>query len=348
MEFNVKGIVFSFEDLKEINLVDIKTDTISHVHYFHFLPNKKPILLLRAGDYIEPAFVTKYLDKGLTNVYGLELVSDEDLAVYKELWNELRYAKEHNDVVKIRDEILSKVVCDFMERTDKCFLSFVVTAFEEFYFYPNFVIEKLQEESMTLYTRSLLISSISTLVSLCNGLINYNFIRDIYNCAFAIDYGLVAFGMFNYPLSQACETERRRPGTGIELLTKQKRPEGEIDTFVHHSEISYEFINDYQDQFTYPEVIEFVKFHHEKSDGSGFPNGYCYSALSDTEVLLMFCDYLIPFEEHIFTNGDGKKIFEDYYSELCELESKYLLPINRVRSYWAGILEWIKNKEVSA
>lgn len=350
MEFNVKGITFKLEDLSTIKLSEIKTNTVSKSHLFHLLPgNKRAILLLRAGDYVESAFITKYLDKGLESLYELEIIHEEDLVFYKNKWSALKNAKTQHDQFSIRDEIISQLAKDFWASKEKSFLSFVIACFEEFYIYPENVLNKFQEVSMTLYTRSLLISSVSCAVSLVNNYVDYRFIKDFYNTSFMMDYGLIEFGNFNFMLSQACEKERNNPGTGIELLYEKKRPEAEVFAFKNHPNVSFRAVSEFKGQFQYPEILDNIKMHHEKYDGSGFPNGYFYSVMSDTETLLIFCDYMIPFEEHIFALGDGHQILSQYFEKLKQIDQEHILPVNKLMATWESVMGWaVKTIEVAS
>lgn len=343
MQFNVKGITFNHDDLEKIELTEIKTETISHAHYFHMLSDTRAILILRAGDFVEPSFITKYLEKGMNSLHQLSIINKEDLLIYKQKWSQLKVAKTQILQMKVRDELIKKVSNDFWHSNEKSFLSFVIAAYEEFYQFEPLVLENFQEKSMIMYTRTLLTSSIATLVSLCNGIVDYKFIKDMYNTTFLLDYGMIAYDNFSYVMAQACEAERNRPGSGPDYLVNLKRSEREINLFKNHPELSYNIARDFEKDFTYPEVLDLILLHHEKCDGSGFPKGYSYSGISDTATLLMFCDYMIPFEEHIFSVGDGQRILYDYFKNLSSNESKYLLPINKVLASWEGMMAWAKD-----
>jgi hypothetical protein len=346
MEFNVKGITFNKEELTTIALTDIKVDTISRAHFFHILPGgKRAVLLLRAGDYVESAFISKYIEKGMVSLYQLEICSEEDLSEYKMMWAELRAARTQRAQFLLRDSIIKKIAHDFWNSNEKSFLSFMIACFEEFYVYDIDVLEKYQRLSMVLYSRALLTSAISSLTALCNGYVDHKFVKDFYNTSFIMDYGLIEYEDFNYALSLASESERNIPGSGLSTLEKYNRSEGEKILFTGHANISYEFAIQFADRFENPEVLDVIQMHHEKCDGSGFPNGYSYSALSDTETLLMFCDYLIPFQEHIFTVGDGQTILNGYLKQLNELEGKYLLPINKLMANWEMMMNWAIEKK---
>ncbi len=348
MTVKVNGIEFNKEDLKKVSLSEVKTQTISRAHFFHTLPGDNHLSLLRAGDFVEPSFISHYLDKGMLTLQQLDIINDEDLNNYKSAWRELRTAKTENQKIVQRDFILEKIAKDYWLTDEKSFLTFVIAAFEEFYIYPPHILDHVQKESSLLYTRALLISALSSIAALVNGYLDYWFIKDLYNTAFIMDYGLVDFGNFNFVMSLACEAERNKPGTGIETMKKYRRSEGEVQVFKNHPIISYERAKEQEEHFTYPEVINFIKFHHEKTDGSGFPEGHSYSAMSDAETLLIFCDYLVPFKEHVFKHGDGKLIVKDYFDNLKNIEDGYLLPILKMIHNWEDCMTWALGKKGEA
>ncbi|MBD63802.1 MAG: hypothetical protein CME62_01230 [Halobacteriovoraceae bacterium] len=345
MAVNINGIIFKEENLKKVLLSEIKTQTISRSHFFHSMPGGKYLSLLRAGDFVEPSFISHYLEKGMLSLYQLDMINEQDLSDYKQAWSSFKHAKTETEKLKRRDFILKKISNDYWLSDEKSFLTYVIATFEAFYIYPPRVLDHLQSESSLLYTRSLLISAVSSIAALINNYLDYNFIKDLYNTAFILDYGLVDFGNFNFVMSLACEAERNKPGSGLDVLKKYNRSEGEIAIFNNHPLISYERAQEQSEHFTYPEITKFIKFHHEKTDGSGFPKGYSYSALSDAEILLVFCDYLIPFQEHVFKAADGKLIVKDYFEDLKNLDDRYLLPISKMLNSWESCMNWAMNKE---
>lgn len=344
MEFNVNGITFNLDELQEVALSELKSGTISRSHLFHVLPgNKRAVLLLRAGDYLDASFISKYLDKGLTHIKELEVVTQSEIDSYKVFWNSIKVARKQKNQFLNRDELIEKLTKDFWEQNDSSYLSFAIACFEEFYHLPQHMVDKLSEKSMLLYTRALLLSSISTVSLLISDITDYKFIKDFYNVAFVLDYGFIEYDDYHYIMSMACEAERNVPGTGLDYLTSMKRNESEIHTFRHHPKVSFDAIKGHEDLFTHTEVLDLVKYHHEKRDGSGFPYGINYSGLSETETILSFCDHYMPFDEHIFLKGDGQKILKESFTLLKQREMK-LLPIQKVVSKWESAFSWADGK----
>jgi hypothetical protein len=54
---------------------------------------------------------------------------------------------------------------------------------------------------------------------------------------------------------------------------------------------------------------------------------------------------LIPFQEHIFSKGDGQKIFISYFENLKEMNKKNKLPIKTFVEMWENVLAWGKKED---
>ena len=341
MDFNVKGITFNRSDLSKIKLSDLAVGTISRSHIFHLLPKgNTAVLLLRAGDFVELDFITKFESKGVESFDQLEVIQSDDILKYKNLWSRLKVCRSEKSQRLLRDEIIQEVANDYWVKSDKSFLSFTVSCFEEFYFLPESLLEVSQSKSMTLYTRSLLVSSVSIIASLSHGYTDFKFIKDFYNIAFIMDYGLINDDELDYAITHACELERATPNTGLTYLSSKKIFNTDKIKFQQHPFKSAEYANQFAELFHHPELIENIKFHHEKFDGSGFPEGYTFSSMSETQTLLNFCDQLVPFIEHIFIIGDGYEILNLNFHNIFKLSNSAILPINAVCSSWESMMSW--------
>ena len=350
MEFSVKGITFKNEDLVETPLEDLRVHSISRSHLFHIFPNgRRCVLLLRAGEMIKKDFLKKYTEKGIQAFSSLNISKEEDIDKYKSLWNELKRAKSQKAQLEIKEKIIVLFFKENLIASEKSILSFVISCFEEFYQLPEDVILKYQDVSYLLFTRGLLLSSFAVLTAFAYEICDFKFVKDFYNINLFMDFGLVESGSFNFMMSMACEAERKEPGSGLKLLKSKNRPVTEWEEFKEHPMRSFSFVDAYKEYFYHKEIIEFIKYHHEKSDGSGFPGAYFYSGLSQTEVLMSFCDNLIPFEEHIFNTGDGHKFLTAYFDSIEKEKEKGILPIEKIYNSWFSLITWgKKNSEVAS
>jgi hypothetical protein len=63
MTIDIKGIQFNIHELEEVSIDSLETGTLSTAHVFYLTSSKKPFLLLRAGEIITGAFISKYKNK---------------------------------------------------------------------------------------------------------------------------------------------------------------------------------------------------------------------------------------------------------------------------------------------
>ncbi len=176
----------------------------------------------------------------------------------------------------------------YWKRSQAGLLEFNKACFDEFFAMPSETFEKFQETSYLLCSRALFSGSIAVASAIFEQITDYEFLKDLYNAAFMMDYGFTQGAYFNYFLVQACERERLAPGSGLIFLEEKNRPLEEKEAFFDHPRLGKKLCEEFKDLFTFPEVIDHIRFHHEKSDGSGFPSGHSFSGISRTETILIF------------------------------------------------------------
>tara|TARA_Y100000780_G_scaffold232594_1_gene268529 strand:+ start:202022 stop:203080 length:1059 start_codon:yes stop_codon:yes gene_type:complete len=339
MEYSVKGITFTKDELELVKLSDIDANSVSPCHIFTFI-QERPFLLLRAGDFVEEEFLVKYKRKGIQSFYCLNIASEKESQKYKTIFSKFNNAKNEIQRRRVKDELVKIFADDYWKQSDKSFLSFVSACFDQFYNLPEDVVVSLQESSLVLYSRALLTSSFSVMNCVMHSILDTNFISDLYNASFMMDYSLGGRKEFNFLLSIACEKERNAPGSGIEFLKARNDASKELLEFTEHPNLSAELALEHSNCFYNPETVDFIRYHHEKADGSGFPGGHTYGAISETETILMFGDNITPFEEHIFQNYDGALLVKEGLSKLKKLTIQNKLPLNTTLSLWEEAMKW--------
>lgn len=347
MEFSIKGMTFKEDELIEVAIGDFEVNKIAKDHIVHIMSgSRKCFILLRAGEILTQEFIDKYTNKNVEVFKTLPVASEPSIQVYKDLWIKLKNSTSQKQQLQVKDEVLLTFLKENQKDSEGSILNFVISCFEEFYQLPLDVMMKFQAKSYLMFTRALLMSSFSAISSLAHGISDYDYIKDFFNTTLFLDYGLVEFKDFNYMLSMACESERSKPGSGESYLELHGRSQEEIFVFRDHPNRSVRALKEFAQYFKNKEVIELIRFHHEKVDGSGFPAGLYYSGLSQTEMLLSFCDNLVPFEEHIFAKEDGHKFVSMYFENLNTLMKGRMLPVSGILESWRGIIEWNKKREV--
>lgn len=341
MDYSVKGITFTRDQLELVRLSEIVENSISSGHLFTFV-KERPFLLLRAGDFVDQDFLEKYQARGVESLYILKVSSEQDLRKFKSLFTKFKTSKTELEKRRVKDELIKVFADDFWKHSDKSFLSFVQACFEQFYNLPEEVVTSLQDSSTTLYSRALLSSSLSVMNCVIHSIHDLNFVSDVYNAAFLMDCSLGMKEDFSYFLKVACEKERSVPGDGIAFL-RNRSDLDELIKFQEHPNLSADLATKYSESFFNPEVSELIRFHHERADGTGFPNGYKYSAIAESDTLLMFGDYVTPFEEHIFKSSDGKEIVKENFMRLLRQVEKSQLPIKNSMDLWQQAMKWAIN-----
>ena len=339
MEIEVNGITFSQNDLTTISITKLKIDSVSPAHLF--LPaGRRFFLVLRAGDYIDQEFLEKYQDRGVESFFALEIANQECIKKYNDLWSSLASKKLEHQRIEFKEQLFLNLCQDYWkEGASQDFLSFVISCNQTFSNIETIVINEIQSTSHILYSRALLSSAHGLIGAMANGLHEFNFLQDIYNLCFLLDYGLVT-NNFTYALLQACEFERNNPASNKETLKKILNDPGDRDFFFDHPHVSAELAQSFEDKFNYPELIESIRLHHEKVDGSGFPDGIHYSAISSWDAILHYADFSSPFEETIFKRADGNKILKESLLKIINDKRYELLPVLKISQNILRHFEW--------
>lgn len=346
MQYSVKGITFTEEELSTVKLEQLSADSISGHHLFTFL-NKRPFLLLRAGDYLDAEFLQKYRSRGVETFRCLEVAPRDEILIWRRHFQSFRAARKETEKLVARDELLRVFGDHYWRQSEKSFLSFAIACFEEFHRLPIELMQNLQDASLSLYSRALAAGSYAVLASVLETLLDYDFFQDIFNCALLLDYGFVGGGEFDFLLARACELERKRPGDGLLYLESNAKAQTERSLFYEHPHLSAEIAFKHSACFHYPELIEHIRYHHENADGSGFPAGHGRSSLAQSETILAFADRMAPFEEHIFKRGDGSYLVKDAFANLQVLGKDQLFPARSILVAWEKAFEWVASEVIS-
>lgn len=346
MKFTVKGITFSKEELETIKIDDLKVNSISYAHLYIFV-KEKPYLMLRAGDLITTQFIEKYKNKGLASFYAKSIVNKETFQKFKERLLKVKSLPKRKDKLKNVQYLINDFSFAYWQESPESYLSFAMACYDTFYHLPSDCILELQAKSQILYARALIISSLSVMTAVMDKFYDEKFLRDIYNTAFIMDIGLVQNGDFNYLLAKACEYERNHPGTGLSWLKSHPKCTYEADVFYQHPQSSYRMALKFEEQFHYPELLKFISYHHEKTDGSGFPGGFTFSGLAHNEVMIMMCDYMVPFSEYFFQEKDGYQVVKEQFEKIKKLDDVELVPVQHYINIWEKTMNWsLSSKDV--
>lgn len=339
MNVNIGTISFDESELETIAITDLRPRSLALSHLFLKLGGRY-FLMLKAGSLVTEDFILKYKKKGVSSFFSLPIGEPEDKKKFLELFDSLDPSKTLGGLLKIRDEILKTFADMYWRHSSKSLLSFSAAAFESFYDLSQEVVERTNEISVELHSKNLVGSALAVMTTISLSITDRQFIRDIYNTVHLLDISLVTDPLFNSHLLIACEKERLAANAGRDYLKKMERPQSELKLFFEHPVRSYEMAKKHKDRFAYPEVLEFIKLHHELEYGGGFPNSLSGSSIAETERILTFVDRLVP-----FLNGElgGKKReyrVRDLYEDLLKSSDFDEYGIEDVASSWLSSMEW--------
>lgn len=299
----IRGITFSKDELTIITLDKLKSYQLcpGHLYYFSKVSNKF-IFMLQAGDFIEESFIKKYEEGGFKSFYILNFINEENIEKFKYYLSQFKIARKEADRWSERNEIIDFFKLNYVITQKNSLLEFVIAFNETFSKVPSYIFEKYLATSDVLLRRSVINGCFASFIALTVGYMDYQFVQDMFHAALLKDIGLMS-EQFNYSVLKACELERKTPGEGRKYLTGK---ESSLKFFENHP---YESVKIVESQlkgiFNYDETIDSILFHHELSDGSGFPKGINYLSVSDWESILNLVEYITPYEEIIFSKqGD--------------------------------------------
>ncbi len=263
---------------------------------FILSPTQKVLRLKRAGDILEPAWCEHYAQSHQLRI--LPLVNMDRVQALCELYNIWVEAVDPEDAETGALNFMSAVKSGMGHAGGLTMLDWAFTCHK--LFKPNAqLVEEFQSQHVVLYRRGLLVSSLSILFSMACGYRDPLFLQEMYQVAWQLDSGLID-DSFTYWVALACQAERIRPGEGGKFLIARGASEAEHALFFTHPRRSYERArSELEGSLTFPELLLGVLHHHEKSDGSGFPEKSCMSVLSDWETLVVLADSLVDYREDI-------------------------------------------------
>lgn len=341
----IRGITFKKDDLQIIPINDLKQYRFcpGHLYYFSSI-HKKFIFMLQAGDLIEDSFINRYANAGLESFYILKFIHLDNVEKYKTHLNSIKLAEKENVRWVERNELIKLFKSCYIMKPHSSFLDVIVAIDSTFSKLDLSVYHEYSKLSEVLLKRAMICSSLSVLIAITVGFLDYGFLQDIYHVSFLKDYGLIG-DSFNFSVLSACEQERISPGTGKDFFNDSEKL---LNFFVSHPEMSFEKVHaKFIKIFNYPELTEAIRTHHELSDGTGFPKGLHYAAISDWESIISFSEYITPYQEITFSKLGDYQI-KDLIADAKAKGILKNLSASRVISLFNAILNDMDNKEFEA
>lgn len=306
---------------------DFAKKQICDGHVFLVTKDGRKFYLMKPGVFVDPAFVKKHASNNTVFDF-FPVTNDEIQKQFAFILKELCYLQYEKDMRLKAFEIVR--FFEKMFSNDAHFLNFVLACHEVFCALPAQVMEKLHETDLYLFRKSLYSAAFSVIIGLANDFYHPLLLKDFFNLAFLLDYGLCDSD-YSYYVSEACNHENQKPGSGKEWLFQQRASESEMKVFLGHPEKGYQFLKENRDVLSHPELAEICLYQHELSNGSGFPRGVTKGLVSSWESVVILADALVEirpdydFETRVvdyLLNFKGEKLGDlpvgKVYRKLCE------------------------------
>jgi hypothetical protein len=257
------------------------------------------------------------------------------------VFNEFKASYLPDEFLKLQDKLRIELASAMWTVDSEISLADLAYAcFQIFHQQHQQVTQELYTTDVNLFKRALFVSSLNVVLAYIAGYNDIKFLADIYRVGWMLDSGLVGPD-YSYSLLMASQYEKKDPGAGLKYLQSQNRPESEIELYLKHPKLSYEKVKKEGEKlFFYPEIIQTILYHHEQSDGSGFPEKINYSSLSDFESIVILSDYFVD-----YSDADMDKLYDLNLRKLWEELDKPLfarlpiyrlkIKIERVLHYWS-------------
>ncbi len=347
-KFKVKNIEFFHDDLFKVSESEILKKNVLSSYIFHMKKRgEKPILILRAGDIVDSERLEHFKSKKMDNFYHLDLSKSEKAEVFYNYFNQLEKARLLDDQNKLAEEIIfefSKLY--YAGDGGDSLLLFVNACYEKFYNLDELYINSVFRKNPIMYSKTLITCSMAIIVALSNGVTDFSLLRDLYHCAFLMDFSISSHDI-SYFMQLACEAERKTPGAGLKFLNKAKVSEKEKLFFLNHPLRSKEFAMTLSESFLYPEILNIIELHHERSDGLGFPNKVFKTQMSRWENIISLADTLVPYEEFFYGGKEENTLARKWINEVLNNKNIKKWPFEKLLVRLKKAMSWAEDRSVA-
>ncbi len=294
---------------------DLAKRKIADGHIYLSTSEGRKFYLLKPGMLMDEDFIKKHAQ--LNTVFDFEPVTKPEIVEnFTRLFKELRYLQFEKDLKMQSFRIIGEFYK--VHSSEDHFLSFAQAAFDAFNLVPHETLKKIHSKDTQLFRKSFYSAAFSLITALSNDFYHFTMLRDFYNIAFLLDYGLCEIN-YSYYVAQACNQENKLPGSGISWLESEKASKLEIDVFLGHPKKSYDYIKK-TNILAFPELAESVLYQHELSSGKGFPKGITKNYVSGWESVIILADSFVEItDSFVFENRVIDHLMHFQNSKLKEL-----------------------------
>lgn len=261
--------------------------TFEQLENFYFAPGdiswKGKLNLCSAGDVIDHAYFLKFTKthSSFPCKYKMYFWNVDKFSYFI---RELKETRSHSGRDKTRVQFLNWFRKTFwLGKMEGSLLDLMEGAHRSFYDLPQEIAGEWKEKSLDLFRVYSLQGALLVCFSIALGYVDHRMLKDIYHLPFFFDAGLLK--NLNFNTVTAISEDWKDKGQPLNIFTN----ESDKEEFKNHAGKAYEFYPEVEKRFfNMKSLLPIISRHHEKVDGSGFPNGVNWSELSDLEALVIF------------------------------------------------------------
>ncbi len=255
------------------------------------------------GDYANYELLSRLFLKG-SSLSVESFVNEELVKKQIMLFEKLKNAELEVERIEIRSDIVQDFSDVFINQvSDGSFIDWWLVCHRSFYDLPKELEDYITINSVSLYKRAVGLASLTTLLALSYGYMNYNFLKMIYNSMFICDLEVLKPGNFRQYYFD--KLEQSRDVTIVNSLSEffiENEPE--IKEFLKQCGIENDLI------------FQLIKFHHERPESGLGPHGLYESEMNDLVEVATLSYRLVSLDDVILSFNDAKGFLARNFKEL--------------------------------
>ncbi len=310
-------------DLQAFTADELRQGIFSPGDIYWCKDNGGNVKIISAGDPIDFSLLNKYFERQANLMMDRHLNLDV-LGEAKIYFSGLERAKNEIQRLRQRQNLIKWFEAIFWSGRDVCsIVDLMHIGSVVFYRFSPEVTESFLQNGGEQFKRSGICSSMAVFLALIAGHTDFKFLQDLYHLVYLFDCAFKEG--ISYNMNRASELEREQSGEGVAYLFLGENPGPELKQFVAHPAESYK-----QAQSTYAaffhdaSILHYLKIHHEKINGKGFPLGIDEDQLTDLESILILVNHMIPYADLALEKNSGigilkSSIVEQHYGDNNEV-----------------------------
>jgi len=257
---------------------------------------QKSFVLLRAGEYILPSFITKYRERGFKSFYYDSQINEDEILKWTQMWKRFQEASNEFEGHQIKDEIMQMFRDCLIEGKHHGSLLAYVNATNAVFGGLNIdYISDYASKEYTLLKRSLIVASMAIPLVVSLGYIDFSFIKDLYNTILQLDYSF-AGKKFTLNVKNALELEGQESGLGLKYL--QEKSPREVISFTGTVEAAADEIKAYT--CSNSQVASLIQIYR-----ASLSTKMHSAEMIDWVAAVIFIDRMVSFNDFDFKPNDG-------------------------------------------